>query len=82
MSSNKRLRGVSVFRPIIVGNTAILIPPEERGESDHTHRWTIAVRSATAPAALRKSPADSIGGADDLRCVLVHSSHLALSFFL
>jgi YEATS domain-containing protein 4 len=67
MSANKRLRGVSVFRPIIYGNTAIIINPEDRGESDHTHRWTIAVRSATSPATLKKSPADTIGGGDDLR---------------
>lgn len=67
MSSNKRVRGVSVHRPIIYGNTTVLIPPEERGESDHTHRWTVGVRSAASGDQLRKNEADHIGGADDIR---------------
>lgn len=61
--------GVSVFRPIIYGNSTVLLTPDERGESDHTHKWTIGVRSAAAaPPSPKRAPADQIGGADDLRC--------------
>lgn len=67
MSNLKRIRGVSVFRPIIYGNTSVLLEAEERGAADHTHRWTVAVRSATSPAVVKRGVADQIGGADDLR---------------
>lgn len=69
MSSAKRVRGVSVHRAILVGNTSVLIGPEHRGTSDHTHRWTIAVRSATGPDTLLRNEADRIGGKDDIRSV-------------
>lgn len=67
MSATKRIRGVSVFRPIIYGNTTILLDPEGRTESDHTHQWTIAVRSATSSSQPKRAPQDHIGNADDLR---------------
>ena len=57
-------KGLSIFRPIIYGNTATVLTTKEREElasTDHTHRWTVAVRSA---ASLLDS--DEVGGADDL----------------
>lgn len=65
--ATKRIRGVSVFRPIIYGNTTILLDPTNRTEMDHTHQWTIAVRSAASPAVPGRVAQDQIGGADDLR---------------
>ncbi|KAF5322467.1 hypothetical protein D9619_000702 [Psilocybe cf. subviscida] len=59
-----RVRGLTIYRPIIYGNTATVLTPKERESSsnpDHTHRWTVAVRSAASP-----SDADQVGGADDL----------------
>lgn len=57
-------KGLSIFRPIIYGNTAVVLTQKERDASshpDHTHRWTLAVRSAAS------SPgSDQVGGADDL----------------
>ncbi|KIK53266.1 hypothetical protein GYMLUDRAFT_77510 [Collybiopsis luxurians FD-317 M1] len=58
-----RVRGLSIFRPIIYGNTATLLTPEEREKhpAEHTHKWTVAVRSAaSAPNS------DIVGGADNL----------------
>ncbi|KAJ4479012.1 yeats-domain-containing protein [Lentinula aciculospora] len=58
-----RVRGLSIFRPIIWGNSATLLTREEREKvpAEHTHKWTVAVRSATsAPGS------DIVGGADDL----------------
>ncbi|KZS97820.1 yeats-domain-containing protein [Sistotremastrum niveocremeum HHB9708] len=63
MSGNDkvRVRGLSVHRPIIYGNTAWLLTPEERAtvNPDHTHRWTVALRSAA-------SAPGKVGDADDL----------------
>ncbi|KAJ8087092.1 NuA4 histone H4 acetyltransferase complex and the SWR1 complex subunit [Marasmius tenuissimus] len=66
MSNDKvRVRGISIFRPIIYGNTATLLTPEERKNGvnppDHTHKWTVAVRSAASV-----TDSDIVGGADDL----------------
>ncbi|BGP12937.1 hypothetical protein JCM10213_004357 [Rhodosporidiobolus nylandii] len=67
MSGVKRVRGVSVFRPIIYGNSTVLLTEEERLQSgDHTHRWTVGVRSAASPPYANPHPANQIGGADDL----------------
>ncbi|KAK4704866.1 YEATS domain-containing protein 4, partial [Phenoliferia sp. Uapishka_3] len=68
MSANKRIRGVSVYRPIIYGNSTVWMEESERPPgSDHTHRWTVGVRSAAAPPpSSKRTPADQIGGADDL----------------
>lgn len=57
-------QGVSIFRPIIYGNTATVLSPKEREtlvSPDHTHRWTVAVRSAASAP-----DSDQVGGADDL----------------
>lgn len=58
-----RVRGVSIFRPIIYGNTATLLTPQERENCppEHTHKWTVALRSA---ASVPES--DIVGGADNL----------------
>ncbi|KAF4619139.1 hypothetical protein D9613_004930 [Agrocybe pediades] len=59
-----RERGTTVFRPIIYGNTAVVLTPKERellASPDHTHRWTVAVRSAASAP-----DSDQVGGADDL----------------
>ncbi|KAI0720382.1 yeats family protein [Cerioporus squamosus] len=66
MASNDRVRvrGVTIHRPIIYGNTAWVLTPKEREalpSSDHTHRWTVAVRSAASAP-----DSDIVGGADDL----------------
>jgi YEATS family len=57
-------KGLSIYRPIIYGNTAIVLTPEEREahpSREHTHRWTVAVRSAATA-----EDSDIVGGADDL----------------
>ncbi|GAA5831737.1 hypothetical protein JCM11251_003861 [Rhodosporidiobolus azoricus] len=66
MSGVKRVRGVSVFRPIVYGNSTVLLTEEERAGTDHTHRWTVGVRSAASPPYPNPHPAQQIGGADDL----------------
>ncbi|PPQ67572.1 hypothetical protein CVT25_012066 [Psilocybe cyanescens] len=59
-----RVRGTSIFRPIIYGNTAVVLTSQEKllaPSQEHTHRWTVAVRSAaSAPNS------EQVGGADDL----------------
>ncbi|KAH7876470.1 yeats family protein [Lentinula edodes] len=58
-----RVRGLSIARPIVYGNSARLLTSEERENvpPEHTHRWTVALRSAaSAPGS------DIVGGADDL----------------
>ncbi|KAF8638603.1 hypothetical protein AX17_002144 [Amanita inopinata Kibby_2008] len=62
-SDRVRVRGLTIFRPIIYGNTARVLTPEERktAPTEHTHRWTVAVRSAASA-----SDSDIVGGADDL----------------
>ncbi|TIA87191.1 hypothetical protein E3P99_03334 [Wallemia hederae] len=52
MSANKRVRGIQIARPIVIGNTARAITAQEREDDPnipetHTHRWTISVRSAS-----------------------------------
>ncbi|OSX59350.1 hypothetical protein POSPLADRAFT_1151126 [Postia placenta MAD-698-R-SB12] len=66
MAANERVRvrGLTISRPIIYGNTAIVLTPKERealSSPDHTHRWTVAVRSAASAP-----DSDIVGGADDL----------------
>ncbi|THH12379.1 hypothetical protein EW145_g36 [Phellinidium pouzarii] len=59
-----RVRGLTIHRPIIYGNTAVVLSSEERASSphpDHTHRWTVAVRSAASAP-----DSDTVGGADDI----------------
>ncbi|KAE8271769.1 hypothetical protein A4X09_0g538 [Tilletia walkeri] len=47
MASNKRVKGFAVSRAIIVGSTSTPLSEVERivAPPDHTHRWTVAVRS-------------------------------------
>ncbi|KAG6850187.1 hypothetical protein H0H93_016615 [Arthromyces matolae] len=57
-------QGVSIFRPIVYGNTAVVLTSKERESlpsPDHTHKWTVAVRSAASA-----ENSDQVGGADDL----------------
>ncbi|KAH7105594.1 yeats family-domain-containing protein [Auriculariales sp. MPI-PUGE-AT-0066] len=59
-----RARGISIYRPIVWGNSAYTLTPEERAtlspeKADHTHRWTVSVRSAA-------SLPNQVGGADDI----------------
>ncbi|KAI0340806.1 yeats family protein [Trametopsis cervina] len=59
-----RVRGVSIYRPIIYGNTAVVLSQKDREAlptPDHTHRWTVAVRSAASAP-----DSEIVGGADDL----------------
>ncbi|KAH8834206.1 yeats family protein [Flagelloscypha sp. PMI_526] len=65
MSNNDkvRVRGVQVHRPIVYGNTATVLTAKEKENAppEHTHKWTVAVRSAA-------SAPDSgiVGGKDDI----------------
>jgi hypothetical protein len=56
-------QGVTIHRPLIYGNTACLLTTEEKKNAppDHTHRWTVAVRSAASAQG-----SDIVGGADDI----------------
>jgi len=60
----ERVRGVIIHRPIIYGNSAIPLTPAERAIAppDHTHRWTVSIRSATSA----NERGETVGGADDL----------------
>ncbi|KAF8622178.1 hypothetical protein AX15_007290 [Amanita polypyramis BW_CC] len=62
-SDRVRVRGLAIHRPIIYGNTARLLTPEEKKgvPQDHTHRWTVAVRSAASAP-----DSDLVGSADDI----------------
>lgn len=48
--SNKRLRGVAVHRPILYGSTSTPLSPADKlaAPPDHTHKWTVSVRSAAS----------------------------------
>ncbi|GAA6013601.1 hypothetical protein JCM11491_002721 [Sporobolomyces phaffii] len=63
---SRRVRGVSVYRPVIYGNSTTLLAEHERQGTDHTHRWTVGIRSAASLARLNSHPNHQIGGADDL----------------
>ncbi|KAG8865166.1 NuA4 histone H4 acetyltransferase complex and the SWR1 complex subunit [Tulasnella sp. 330] len=65
MERTERQRGYTVYRPVIYGNTAVLLTPETRGDApaEHTHRWTVAIRSAASP---QDGRTDTVGGADDI----------------
>ncbi|GAA5896858.1 YEATS domain-containing protein YAF9 [Sporobolomyces salmoneus] len=65
-AQTRRVRGVSVYRPIIYGNSTTLLTEQERQGTDHTHRWTVGIRSAASLARLNSHPNHQIGGADDL----------------
>ncbi|KAF9130969.1 NuA4 histone H4 acetyltransferase complex and the SWR1 complex subunit [Mortierella sp. 14UC] len=44
MTSIKRMKGISISRPIIYGNSATPLNGKKGGEADHTHRWVISVQ--------------------------------------
>ncbi|CAH7678307.1 YEATS domain-containing protein 4 [Phakopsora pachyrhizi] len=73
MTDKKRLKGITVHRPIVYGSVATMIPVEERiANPDQNMRWTVALRSATSPPPdsdilkQRSIEGDIIGGADNL----------------
>jgi YEATS domain-containing protein 4 len=48
-SSQKRVKGISIFRPFVYGTTARLFDPETNPKPadcppDHTHSWTVFVK--------------------------------------
>jgi YEATS domain-containing protein 4 len=46
-SPSPGVQGVSIYRPIVYGNIAIPVDPNDRPRgmpADHTHQWTIAVK--------------------------------------
>ncbi|KAJ7248471.1 yeats family protein [Mycena rebaudengoi] len=67
MTERVRVRGLAIHRPIIYGNTAIVLSLEDREglgiSPDHTHTWTVAVRGAASPP---NAEDNMVGGADDL----------------
>ena len=62
--SNKRVRGLAIHRPILYGSTSTPLTPAEKlaAPPDHTHKWTVAVRSA---ASLPLPSLSAISGASD-----------------
>ncbi|KAH8918850.1 yeats-domain-containing protein [Atractiella rhizophila] len=70
-TASRREKGLQIHRPIIYGNTAVLITPDEKHlyALDHTHKWTVAVRSAASPPAQageERDPRHEVGGYDDI----------------
>lgn len=64
--SNKRVRGLAIHRPILYGSTSTPLTPAEKlaAPPDHTHKWTVAVRSAASHplpslAAISGAPANA-----------------------
>lgn len=64
-----------IHRPIVYGNTAVLLTASEREtltNNDHTHRWTVGVRSASSypPTAGMKrgnvNEVQEVGGMEDI----------------
>ncbi|WWD19614.1 hypothetical protein CI109_104076 [Kwoniella shandongensis] len=81
MSTNERVKGIQVHRPIIYGSHARLLTDEEKltAPPSHTHRWTVFLTSATTPPPPKASSStdplpidlDYIpGGHDDLSYLL------------
>ncbi|CAN6647968.1 protein AF-9 homolog [Trichomonascus vanleenenianus] len=53
MVANKRIKNVSISRPILYGNTARPLEENEKTADtppDHTHKWTIFVRDPNNPS--------------------------------
>lgn len=61
-------QGIQVYRPIIYGNMARMLTPEEkhRAPPEHTHQWTVALRSAASYPTNGEAEGDIVGGKDDL----------------
>ncbi|KDN44910.1 yeats-domain-containing protein [Tilletiaria anomala UBC 951] len=66
-SGTKRIRGLSISRPLLVGTTATLLSPADRIVSppDHTHRWTVAVRSAASYPLPPVQPLASVNNSEE-----------------
>lgn len=62
----RRVKGISISRQIVYGNTAVFVVPSERHNPDHSHRWTVAVRSAASPPPGKRGEVQQIGGYDDI----------------
>ncbi|OAD75602.1 hypothetical protein PHYBLDRAFT_19908 [Phycomyces blakesleeanus NRRL 1555(-)] len=43
-TGTKRIKGISITRPIYYGNNALPLTGKKANDSDHTHKWTVAVR--------------------------------------
>lgn len=61
-------QGIQIYRPVIYGNSARMLTPEEktRAPPEHTHQWTVALRSAASFPTNGENEGDFIGGRDDL----------------
>ncbi|KAL1924965.1 uncharacterized protein VTP21DRAFT_4619 [Calcarisporiella thermophila] len=44
--NSKRIKGVSVIRPIVYGNLSVPLTTKKAQDPDHTHKWTVSVRGA------------------------------------
>ena len=55
-----------MHRPIVYGNTAVLLSAGDQGGLGHTHQWTVGVYSATSEPPAIGETLIPIGGADDL----------------
>ena len=42
--STKRMKGVSISRPIYYGSIAYSLNGKKASEAEHTHRWTVMVK--------------------------------------
>lgn len=69
-ADNLRQRGVQIYRPIIYGNSARMLTQEEKATmrcpADHTHQWTVALRSVASQPTNGEEPGAIVGGKDDL----------------
>lgn len=66
MAHQRRIKGLAIHRPIVYGNTATFVNPSERTIPEHSHRWTVAVRSAASPPPGKCGEVQQVGGYDDL----------------
>lgn len=50
LTVDKHPKGIAVHRPLVIGSTATPLTPSEKllADPNHTHKWTIAVRSAAS----------------------------------
>lgn len=62
----RRVKGIAIHRSIVYGSTATYLVPSERLKPDHSHRWTVAVRSAASPPPGKRGEVQQIGGYDDI----------------
>jgi transcription initiation factor IIF auxiliary subunit len=43
-SGNKRIKGISVSRPIYFGSVAAPLNGKKASDPDHTHKWTVMIK--------------------------------------